>query len=136
VTGKEAVGTPRGWILYDDSCGFCRRWVPFWENALRHRGYAIAPLQAAWVRERLAMTEEELLQDLRLLLPDGSLVSGADVYRHATKRIWWAWPVHLVATMPGLSRLFDAGYRAFARNRHRVSRACGWPGANEPPPAG
>lgn len=132
----EGAGSPRGWILYDDSCGICRRWVPFWENALRRRGYAIAPLQAEWVRGRLGMTEEELLQDLRLLLADGTLVSGADVYRHATKRIWWAWPVYGVAVTPGLRRCFDAVYRMFARNRHRVSQACGLPGGNESPPAG
>lgn len=132
MTSDEEATPPRGWILFDDSCGICRRWVPFWERALRRRGYAIAPLQADWVRRQLGMTEEELLQDLRLLLADGSLVSGADVYRHATKRIWWAWPVYLLAAAPGLRCLFDAGYRAFARSRHRVSDACGLSGGVDP----
>lgn len=132
MTGDASAKPPRGWILYDDSCGICRRWVPFWEHALRRRGYAIAPLQADWVRRKLGMTEDELLQDLRLLLADGSLVSGADVYRHATKRIWWAWPVYLLAATPGLRRLFDSGYRAFARSRHQVSNACGLSGGIDP----
>ena len=76
---------PKGWILYDESCGVCRRWVPFWEGALQRRGFAIAPLQADWVRARLQLSEAELLQDLRLLLADGSQVRGADVYRYATR---------------------------------------------------
>jgi predicted DCC family thiol-disulfide oxidoreductase YuxK len=115
-----------GWILYDDSCGFCRRWVPFWESALRKRGFAIAPLQSDWVRARIDLPAEQLVSDLRLLLVDGSHHAGADAYREAMRRIWWTWPVYLFAITPGLRRVFDAAYRGFARNRHRVSAACGW----------
>jgi predicted DCC family thiol-disulfide oxidoreductase YuxK len=121
----RSTNQPLGWILYDDSCGFCRRWVPFWENALRRRGFDIAPLQADWVRAKLQMNENELLQDLRLLFADGSQICGADVYRYATKRIWWAWPVYLFSVAPGLRNVFDWGYRKFAVGRFRVSSACG-----------
>jgi len=116
---------PHGWILYDDSCGFCRRWVPFWEGALRRRGFDIAPLQADWVRAKLQLNESDLLRDLRLLLSDGSQICGAEVYRYATRRIWWAWPVYLVSVTPGLRSVFDWGYRTFATNRFRVSDTCG-----------
>jgi len=116
---------PLGWILYDDSCGVCRRWIPFWESALQRRGFAIAPLQADWVRAELQLIEAELLHDLRLLLADGSQIRGADVYRYATRRIWWAWPVYLFSITPGLRNIFDWGYRTFAANRFRVSTACG-----------
>ena len=115
---------PRGWVLYDDACGFCRRWVPFWEGVLRRRGFNIAPLQADWVRGKLQLSEEDLVRDLRLLLSDDSQVCGADVYRYATRRIWWAWPVYLFSITPGLRRVFDWGYRTFATNRYRVSSAC------------
>jgi predicted DCC family thiol-disulfide oxidoreductase YuxK len=116
---------PLGWILYDDSCGICRRWIPFWESALRRRGFDIAPLQADWVRAKLQLTDSELLHDLRLLLADGSQIRGADVYRYVTKRIWWAWPVYLFSITPGLRQVFDRAYRTFAVNRIRVSSACG-----------
>ena len=114
-----------GWILYDDSCGFCRRWIPFWEGALQRRGFSIAPLQADWVRAKLQLSESDWLHDLRLLLTDGSQIRGADVYRYATRRIWWAWPVYLFSITPGLRNIFDWGYRTFAANRLRVSSACG-----------
>lgn len=121
----DATSQPRGWILYDDSCGFCRRWIPFWANTLRRRGLDIAPLQADWVRARLGLTEAELLRDLRLLLADGSQVSGAEVYRYVMRRIWWAWPAYLFSITPGFRAVFDWGYRTFAANRFRVSSACG-----------
>jgi predicted DCC family thiol-disulfide oxidoreductase YuxK len=115
---------PKGWILYDDSCGFCRRWVPFWENSLLKRGFAIAPLQADWVRQKLRLGEKDLLQDLRLLLADGEQIQGADVYRYAMKRIWWAYPLYLFSIAPLCRNIFDWGYKAFAAHRHQVSRVC------------
>lgn len=121
----ETHHPPHGWILYDANCGICRRWVPFWENALRRRGFDIAPLQADWVRERLGLTEEELLRDLRLLLADGNQLCGAEAYRYAMCHIWWAWPVYWFSITPGLSRIFDWSYRRFAANRYRISSACG-----------
>jgi predicted DCC family thiol-disulfide oxidoreductase YuxK len=129
---REPTESAAGWILYDDACGFCRRWVPFWENTLRKRGFRIAPLQADWVGKRLNLGGAELTEDLRLLLADGRLISGADVYRFALKQIWWAWPVYVFSVTPGLARIFNRAYRTFARHRHQVSRACRLPGGDAP----
>jgi len=115
---------PAGWILYDDSCEFCRRWIPFWENTLRQRGFEIAPLQAPWVKEKLKLNGENLSQDLRLLLADGKSIEGADTYRYATKRIWWAYPVYVFSVLPLGRNVFDWCYRKFAANRYRISVAC------------
>ena len=123
---------PLGWVLYDDSCGICRRWVPFWEGPLRRRGMDFAPLQADWVRARLPMDEAVLMNEIRLLLADGSHLAGADVYRFATRKIWWAWPVYLFSITPGLRSVFDWAYRKFAANRYKISSACKLPGNPDP----
>ncbi len=115
---------PRGWILYDDTCGCCRRWVIFLEPALRRRGFTIAPLQTEWVPGRLGINPDRLLDDFRLLLPGGRQLAGADAYRHIMRRIWWAWPLYWVSITPGLRRFFDWVYRTFAANRHRCAAAC------------
>jgi len=121
-----------GWVLYDDSCGFCRRWVPFWRGTLAKRGLSIASLQEEWVRQALQLPPDELIQDLRLLLEDGRRLCGADVYRHAMKRIWWARPVYVLSIAPILRNIFDWSYRTFAANRYRISHRCGIPGAQIP----
>ena len=113
-----------GWILYDDSCGICRNWVFLWQKTLLKHGYEIAPLQAAWVREKWNLPETELLHDVRLLLRDGTRINGTDVYRHALKHIWWAYPVYLLSVIPVGRQIFDFSYRKFADNRHRFSRSC------------
>ncbi len=115
---------PIGWILYDDACGFCRRWIPFWEGTLRTRGFSIAPLQSEWVAEKLELSERERLQDLQLLLPSGKQVFGANAYRYVLKRIWWAYPIYLLSIAPWLRNAFDWGYRTFATHRYNISRTC------------
>ena len=121
---NEPEDKPAGWILYDDSCGFCRRWIPFWAKTLRKRGFQIAKLQEGWVREKLQLEEERLVQDLRLLLASGEQIQGADTYRFVMKRIWWAFPVYLFSIAPLGRNVFDWSYRKFATHRHQISRAC------------
>ena len=118
---------PIGHILYDDSCGFCRRWVPFWETTLRKRRFAIAPLQSDWVKKQLNTSQEDLYADLRLLFVDGSQIRGADVYCYVMRRIWWAYPIYVLSVTPLLRNVFNWGYRIFANNRYRFSRACRLP---------
>jgi hypothetical protein len=91
---------------------------------LQRRGFKIAKLQEGWVRERLQLEEKSLVQDLRLLLANGEQIQGADTYRFAMKRIWWAFPVYLFSIAPLGRNIFDWSYRKFATHRHQISRAC------------
>lgn len=122
------LNQPRGWVLYDGACGFCRRWVPFWAGTLRKRGFDIAPLQSEWVVAKLQSSGEDLLFDLRLLLADGTHIHGANVYRYVMRRIWWAYPFYVLSVTPLLRQVFDWSYRTFADHRHQISGACGLPG--------
>lgn len=119
----------RAWVLYDDTCGFCRRWVPYWKQTLARRGIGIAPLQSEWALERLGLNAAEAGEDLRLIDEHGRHWNGADVYRYAMRRIGWARPFAILVDLPLFRDVFDWGYRAFARNRHRFSAACGLSGA-------
>ncbi|MBI2367449.1 MAG: DUF393 domain-containing protein [Deltaproteobacteria bacterium] len=121
TTGAAQI---KGWVLYDGSCGFCSRWVPFWENTLKRRGFHIAPLQAGWVAEKLHLSDKERASDFRLLLADGEQVAGAEAYRYLMRRIGWATPLYLLSILPGLRTIFDASYQAFADNRYFISRRC------------
>jgi len=114
-----------GWVLYDETCGFCRNWVPFWKTTLKKRGFEIAPLQSGWVQEELKLSPAELNEDLRLLLPDGKQIQGADVYRYVMRRIGWAFPIYLISVTPVFRKIFNWGYRTFAQRRFKFSRACG-----------
>jgi len=117
-----------GWVLYDGACGFCQWWIPFWSGTLAKIGLDIAPLQTEWVRERLGLIDEAaLIEDLRLLTTDGEQVLGADVYRYALRRIWWAYGFYLLSIAPLLRDVFDWTYRTFKANRYRIFKTCRMP---------
>ncbi len=126
---NNETSQPAGYILYDDDCGVCRRWFPFWEPTLRKRGFAIASLQTPWVQAQLKAAPDDLLADIRLLFANGDQLRGADVYRYAMRHIGWAYPLYLLASAPLLRNVFDWGYRLFADNRYHVSAACQLPPA-------
>lgn len=101
-------------LQYDDACGFCRRWVPFWSRLLAAHGIRIEGTIG--------------LPDLRIVDDRGLLHDGAEAYRFVFRRIPWAAPLGCLAEAPLLRRIFDAGYRGFARLRYRFSAACGLSG--------
>ena len=118
----------RGWVLFDDSCGFCRRWVRLFQSTLGKRGFVPAPLQSDWVQQELNVPADELLADIRLVLVDGDQIRGANAYRYVMRRIWWAYPIYLMSIVPLFRQLFDWSYRTFATHRFQISRACRLPG--------
>jgi predicted DCC family thiol-disulfide oxidoreductase YuxK len=122
--GPGAEHPANGWVLYDGACGVCSHWVPRYGALLARLGLAVAPIQSPWVEERTGLKPDVLLTDLRLLHSDGSITSGAEVYRYVMRRIWWAYPLYLLSVVPGLRNAFDWGYRTFARHRMRISASC------------
>ena len=64
------------------------------------------------------------MQDLRLLLVNGETIQGADTYRYAMKRIWWAYPVYLFSIAPLGRNIFNWCYRKFATHRYQISQVC------------
>jgi|SRR5579863_4594127 len=126
VADVNTIGgkVPVGWVLYDGECAFCTKWVGLWERVLRRRGIGTSPLQARWVQDRLELSPDLLLYDIRLLTLDDKIISGANVYLYVWRRIWWAWPLYAIFSLPGFNQLMRLGYRWFARNRYCVSGTC------------
>jgi predicted DCC family thiol-disulfide oxidoreductase YuxK len=90
-----------GWVLYDGGCGFCFRWVHLWERVLERRGFALKDLQSAWADGSLQISQQHLLDDIRVLTRVGELKSGADAYLFVAEKIWWAWPLYAIFSLPG-----------------------------------
>ena len=126
----------RGWILYDDTCGICRALAPRLTHRLRAVGIGAAPLQAPWVAARVHAGPGDIARDVLLLLADGTIIRGADVYRFALREGVATYPLYVLSLIPPVRQSFDFCYRLVARNRHRLSRLCGIPGAEVRPPSG
>jgi predicted DCC family thiol-disulfide oxidoreductase YuxK len=120
----EHRSSVNGVVLYDGACGFCTDWLRHWTPILHRHRYGVDTLQAPWVAQRLGMNVDELLSDIRLIRPDGTLISGADVYLDVMRRVWWAYPLYAVCRLPGFNAVFRNAYRSFARNRYCISGQC------------
>lgn len=117
----------RGWILYDGQCGFCYRSVHLWRNVAERRGFAVKDLQSAQADGSLQVPQENLLDDIRVLIPGGKCIPGADAYLFVARQIWWAWPFYAIFSLPGFNWLLWRGYRWLNRNRYRLFGTCQLP---------
>jgi hypothetical protein len=64
---------------------------------------------------------------MRVLLRSGEKFGGADAIPVLASAVWWAWPVVLLARMPGARRLLGKAYRYVAARRYCARGACDVP---------
>ena len=98
-------------LCFDGECLFCRSMMHRWRGTLESRGFELVPLQAEWVRRRLNLPETELMKELRVITPDGRVLGGTAGLVHLCGKMWWVWPVWLMARVPGGNWLRDGGGR-------------------------
>lgn len=124
VITEQTTEAAQGWVLYDGECSFCTgaaaRFAPM---LLRHH-FNLAPLQTAWVQQRIGLNPDEPLAEMKLLAADGEIYGGADALLQIARRICWAWPLFALAQIPGVMILFRATYRFIAAHRNCLNGAC------------
>ena len=113
-----------GWVCYDGNCALCLRWLQRVKRPLLRRDFGFVLLQTPWVKARFNLSEVKLLTEMRLLLPNGSVIGGADAAVALARYVWWLWPLWFVSHFPGAMVIIRATYRHIARNRHCASGAC------------
>lgn len=84
------------------------------------RGFRLVPLQRRWVRDEIARRADPVADEMLLLLPDGRLLGGVDAYIYLSWRVWWAMPLAVLASLPGLYYLTRKLYAWIAANRFRI----------------
>lgn len=75
ITDKEKFN---GWVLYDGDCRLCTGAARHFQSALARRHFKVLPLQTPWIRQAFALTDADLLREMRLLKPDGKSMGGVD----------------------------------------------------------
>lgn len=117
---------PRGQIFYDATCGLCTASYLRFGPMTERRGFKWIPLQDRRVQDLLGLENGELPGEMKLLTRQGRMLGGADAVLFVARHIWWGWPAWLASHLPGVRPILRAVYRWVARNRHRVSDACGF----------
>jgi predicted DCC family thiol-disulfide oxidoreductase YuxK len=115
-------GAPEITVFFDGECPLCRREVAALRRLDRGRN-RIGLLDIAapdFDPHRLGLQHDALMSRIHGQLPDGRIVEGVEVFRRAYAAVGLGWLLAWTR-WPGLSRLADAGYRWFARNRLRLT---------------
>ncbi len=108
-------------MLWDGDCGFCRRHVGKWR---RITGDAVryAPYQEA-LSSHPQVTEEECRTSVRVILPDGRVLSGAKAVFTALslagKRRHWLW---MYDRVPLFARVAEFIYAFISARRSFFSK--------------
>lgn len=111
-------------IYYDDECGVCRGMLRRFGRTLARRRFTFVPLQTPGAARLLGVSDEHLLDEMRVRLDDGAVFGGASAVMAIARHIWWAWPLWALSRLPGAMLLLNAGYQWIARNRHCLNGVC------------
>lgn len=106
-------------LVFDGDCGFCTMVVNLVRSWVRPNA-AIVDWQRTDL-ESLGVTEDECIQAIQWVEPDGSHLSGGRAAAATLKAAPQPWPiVGTVMDLPGISRGIDVAYKLIAANRYRL----------------
>lgn len=111
-------------VFYDGACPLCAREIAVVRALDRKRRIELTDIAAEGFRaENYGKTMEALMAEIHGRTPDGTWVTGVDVFRHMYAALGLGWLVR-ATELPGVRRVLDVAYRAFARNRLRLTGRC------------
>jgi predicted DCC family thiol-disulfide oxidoreductase YuxK len=123
MTDAKGSRAARGLVFFDRDCTICASLARRFRRTLEKRGFGLAALQDPRVQALLDLPPSELLREMRVASADGKIYGGAQAIVFLAGQIWWAWPLHVAAKLPGAPQILDACYQWFADHRSCTFRA-------------
>lgn len=118
---------PPAWEIeafYDGACPLCTREVEFLRRRDRRGRLRFTDFTAPGFDPAvIGATPEALMARMHGRLPDGTLVSGVEVFRRMYDAIGWRWLV-AISRWPLVRTLCERVYALFARHRLRITGRC------------
>lgn len=111
-------------VFFDGACPICAREARALGRLDRRGRIKWTDIAAPDFDARaVGVSQDALMDRIHARLPDGTLVDGFEVFRILYAAVGFG-PLVALTRMPGVSRLLDAAYRWFARNRMRLTGRC------------
>lgn len=118
VAGRVGVAPvpPRDpMLIYDGSCGFCRRWVARAKRLDRRAVVRYVALQDPTAPRVSGRSWEALARAAHFVRPDGMVFAGAAAVREYLRNLPGGWLVRAVSAIPGVMPLAECVYAWIAR---------------------
>ena len=111
-------------MFYDGDCPLCMRETRMLgrmdrDKRIRFTNIATADFDATTVNK----TQPELMAEMHGRLPDGSWVTGVEVFRRLYSAVGFG-PVVWITRLPIIRQLLNVGYYFFAKYRLRLTGRC------------
>lgn len=111
-------------VFFDGGCPLCRREVALLRRMDRKHKIQFTDIDNPDFRpEEIGKTYDELMAEIQGRLPDGTWVTGVEVFRRLYSAVGFDLLV-AITRLPILSQMMNLGYRVFAKNRLRLTGRC------------
>lgn len=111
-------------MFYDGDCPLCMRETRFLQKLDRRQRIRFTNIADAYFDPAaIGKTHAELMAEIHGRLPDGSWVTGVEVFRRLYASVGLG-PLVLLTRLPVIKQLMNVGYRLFARNRLQLTGRC------------
>jgi predicted DCC family thiol-disulfide oxidoreductase YuxK len=112
-------------MFYDGDCPLCMRETRLLQRMDRHQrlrftNIATSDFDASSVQK----TQDELMAEMHGRLPDGSWVTGVEVFRRLYSAVGFG-PVVWLTRLPIIKQALSVGFFVFAKYRLRLTGRCG-----------
>lgn len=119
----DTINTSKqNWVCYDADCALCVRWAERFRELLARHGFSLVPLQSPTARAALRLPENELLTEMRVITPNGTVLGGADALIYLSHIV--CKPLFGLTRIPGGKPLLRVAYRFLARHRNCNAGIC------------
>ena len=111
-------------VFYDGECPLCAREVRMLRKLDRRGRIGFIDIAAPdFDPAPLGVDRATLMDRIHGRLPDGTLIEGVEVFRRLYAAVGFG-PLVAVTRVPGISSMFEAAYRLFAKHRLRLTGRC------------
>jgi predicted DCC family thiol-disulfide oxidoreductase YuxK len=112
-------------VFFDGACPLCRREVALLKRlAAGRQRIRFTDIDApGFDPTSIGQTQAALMARIYGRLPDGSFVTGVEVFRRRYSAVGFG-PLVALTRLPGVRHLLDAAYALFAKHRLRLTGRC------------
>ena len=123
---SSAIGQPQQVVevFYDGQCPLCLREIRLllWLDSKRRIAFTDIAADD-FEADAYGFTQEQFMAEIQGRLPDGTWITGVEVFRRLYGAVGFG-PLVGLSRLPGLSHLLDVGYRFFAKYRLPLTGRC------------
>lgn len=108
-------------VFFDADCPLCMREIRMLRRLDKDGRIRFTDITSAAFRpEAFGKTQQEFMAKIQGRLPSGEFIEGVEVFRQLYAAVGFG-PVVGLTRLPGVSGALNVAYRAFAKNRLRLT---------------